>query len=102
MITATRYHDIAAGHRVFQHEGKCSRLHGHGYRIHFTLAGDKDKIGRVLDFSVIKTTLCMWLETEWDHRTLLFERDPWARMLAKIDPSIVVLPINPTDRKSVV
>jgi 6-pyruvoyl-tetrahydropterin synthase len=32
MITATRYHEIDAGHRVVGQGGKCEHLHGHRYR----------------------------------------------------------------------
>jgi 6-pyruvoyl-tetrahydropterin synthase len=34
------------------------------------------RVGRVIDFSVIKTLLCDWLEDNWDHRFLLWEQDP--------------------------
>jgi 6-pyruvoyltetrahydropterin/6-carboxytetrahydropterin synthase len=96
MITADRYHDISCGHRVYQHESKCAHLHGHNYRIHFVIEGGLDSIGRVLDFSVIKSHLCMWLEENWDHKTLLWENDPWAKLLPEIDPTIVIVPFNPT------
>lgn len=84
----TRYHDISAGHRVFGHENKCSALHGHNYRIHFTCAsvpGGLDTIGRVIDFGVIKSKLCMWLEDNWDHKMLLWERDPLCRVLRNLE-----------------
>lgn len=97
MITANRYHDISVGHRVFGHESKCAHLHGHNYRVHFTIAGELDDIGRVLDFSVIKEKLCMWLEEQWDHKFLIWEDDPWQVVLAQIDPKGVVwVPFNPT------
>lgn len=103
MITVTRYHDFSAGHRVFGHESKCSMLHGHNYRVHFTCkAGENfvalDEIGRVIDFSMIKSLLCAWLEDNWDHKTLLWERDPWTKLLPNaVGPeSIVVVPFNPT------
>ena len=95
--TATREHEIACGHRVWQHESKCSHLHGHNYL--FTLhceADGLDAVGRVIDFSVIKSTLCAWLEREWDHRFLVFESDELAPLLRQIDPSVVVVPFNPT------
>lgn len=99
-ITASRYHDFCAGHRVFGHESKCAHLHGHNYRVHFTvrLPGDAlDGIGRVLDFSVIRTLLCDWLEKEWDHKFLLWERDTDANVLRAIDPrGVVLVPFNPT------
>lgn len=87
----TRHHDFSCGHRVVGHEGKCRLLHGHNYRAHFTcqvaprVRGDSartlatpgglDDVGRVIDFSVIKSRLCAWLEDHWDHRTLLWSAD---------------------------
>lgn len=136
MYTVERYHDFSCGHRVVGHESKCAWLHGHNYRITFTCAPIKkegrkfigqgerspdglDQVGRVIDFSIIKSTLCEWLEQNWDHKTLLWEQDP---LLANIqgvadgfnasrdpnkmpDPnhhivkfidSFVVVPFNPT------
>ena len=76
-IKAARYHDISAGHRVVGHENKCRWLHGHNYRIHFYCEADAlDKVGRVIDFGVIKSRLCMWLEDNWDHKMLLWGADP--------------------------
>lgn len=110
-ITATRYHDISAGHRVTGHESKCRHLHGHNYRIHFTLTHEHgtDAIGRVLDFSVIKEKLCMWLEKHWDHKFLAWEHDDVMRELHRainnhgsieerevFNQSIVWVPFNPT------
>lgn len=99
-ITVSRYHDISCGHRVVGHEGKCRYLHGHNYRVHFTCegegAGNLDHLGRVIDFSVIKSVLCWWLEDNWDHRFLVWERDPLLADLRKIDGSVVCLPFNPT------
>lgn len=80
-VDAERYHDFSCGHRVVGHESKCALLHGHNYRVYFTIEPikDLDKVGRVLDFSVIKSLLCEWLETYWDHRFLAYERDPLLR-----------------------
>jgi 6-pyruvoyltetrahydropterin/6-carboxytetrahydropterin synthase len=97
MITANRYHDISCGHRVVGHEGKCRHLHGHNYRIHFVCgSAELDMVGRVIDFSVIKAKLCMWLEDVWDHKMLIWRDDPLLPELQKIDPSVVVVPFNPT------
>ena len=105
MITAERYHDISCGHRVFGHESKCAHLHGHNYRIYFTLKGDEtpenqmglDKVGRVLDFSWIKEKLCMWLEDAWDHKMLIWAKDPWYDALYQLDrKGLVEVPFNPT------
>lgn len=76
-ITAYRYHDISCGHRVVGHESRCKHLHGHNYRMHFYCeAPALDELGRVIDFGVIKSTLCEWLEQTWDHKTLLWKKDP--------------------------
>ncbi len=96
--TATRYHDLSVGHRVFRHESKCAHLHGHNYRIHFTVQADKlDPLGRVLDFGDIKRLLCEWLEVTWDHRFLLWNEDPLADDLVAMDPQgVILVPFNPT------
>lgn len=105
MFYVERYHDISAGHRVCGHESKCAHLHGHNYRVYFTVGVDAtirfeerlDDIGRVVDFSVVKTLLCEWLEREWDHKFLLWENDPLSEGLLTVDPEgIVLVPFNPT------
>lgn len=102
MVTAERYHDISCGHRVVGHESKCRHLHGHNYRIHFTVRKIDfdcpfDEIGRVLDFSMIKEHLCQWVENNWDHKTLIWEKDPKLDELVKLFPdSICVTTFNPT------
>lgn len=112
---AERYHDISCGHRVSGHESKCAHLHGHNYRIHFICEAPLDALGRVLDFSAMKARLCMWLESEWDHRFLYWENDPIMTELLEKFPrlkpdsndrelrdwnasvsSFVRLPFNPT------
>ena len=90
----TRYHDFSAGHRVVGHENKCALLHGHNYRIHFTCQSTQlDDVGRVIDFSVIKSLLCEWLEKNWDHKMLLWDGD---ELMVEIENIVETLP--PEDR----
>jgi len=98
MITITRYHDISTGHRVYGHESKCAHVHGHNYRIHFTCSAQElDDVGRVIDFSVVKEKLCMWVENHWDHKMLLWYKDPLSKSISNLDPSgVVVTTFNPT------
>lgn len=97
MWEAHRYHDISTGHRVYKHENKCGHAHGHNYRVHFHCAGNLDSVGRVIDFSVIKDRLCIWLEDNWDHKFLLWENDPWIETFKDIDPAgLVIVNFNPT------
>lgn len=79
MHTIKVTHSIDAGHRVLGHEkpdgspGKCSRLHGHTYGFDVVIGGSVlDATGFVVDFGLIKGVL-----DEWDHRLLLWERDPF-------------------------
>jgi len=97
-IQAERYHDICAGHRVVGQGGKCENLHGHNYRFHFTIEAVTciDSVGRVLDFSVIKAVLCEWLEENWDHKMIMWAKDPMFSYVYDIDQSTVSVPFNPT------
>lgn len=98
-IQAERYHDISCGHRVYGHESKCAHLHGHNYRFHFTIESDSglDEVGRVMDFSVIKSVLCQWLEDNWDHKMLIWKEDPISEALIKVDyHGIHLVDFNPT------
>jgi 6-pyruvoyltetrahydropterin/6-carboxytetrahydropterin synthase len=97
-ISAYRYHDISCGHRVYGHEGACANLHGHNYRVHFFCEAEQlDDLGRVIDFSVIKSKLCVWLDLNWDHKMLLWEKDPVQHTLKRAqEKGIVLLPFNPT------
>jgi 6-pyruvoyltetrahydropterin/6-carboxytetrahydropterin synthase len=95
----TRTHEIAAGHRVCGHEGKCKHLHGHAYRFDLTCEAESaelDELGRVIDFAVIKSRLCEWLEENLDHRMILWVHDPLLPALRDLDPAVVALPLNPT------
>jgi len=96
--TISRYHDFSAGHRVTGHESKCAHLHGHNYRVTFHCsAPELDDLGRVIDFSVVKTRLCEWLEFHWDHRLLLWRGDPQAEYIRALDPKgVVLVDFNPT------
>lgn len=109
--TAERYHDISCGHRVHNQGSKCEWLHGHNYRIHFTCVadeGDLDSVGRVIDFSDMKSRLCMWLEDNWDHKFIAWDQDPLIKAMVeaahyystgtedRLLQSIVWVPFNPT------
>lgn len=110
-VTASREHTICVGHRVVGQGGKCEKLHGHNYTITFTARGVQDaidRVGRVVDFSVLKSELCQWLEENWDHKTLIWDQDPWldespgslghlSRHWANHDEmGIIMVPFNPT------
>lgn len=97
----TRRVEFDAGHRVLGHEGKCATPHGHRYVAELTVsAGALDSLGRVIDFSVIKTLVGGWIDANWDHTMILHPDDPLLQHRELIGPrSPYVIPrtdANPT------
>lgn len=79
VITCTRKLEWDALHRVPGHEGKCRAFHGHRYVAELTCsAPELDKVGRVIDFGLLKSIVGTWIDDRWDHTALLMEgdRDP--------------------------
>jgi 6-pyruvoyltetrahydropterin/6-carboxytetrahydropterin synthase len=90
---------FCAGHRLYQHGGKCEHFHGHNYVADFFVAGDQqDAVGRVIDFADLKARTKGWLDENWDHSFLISCHDDNARkVLEQVQPSrFYVLPYNPT------
>lgn len=82
MIYAERFHDFSCAHRAVLDTGPCNNIHGHNYRVHFGVINNAGMVkSRVFDFSLIKTLFCQWLEDNWDHRFLIWEKDPvWVEL----------------------
>lgn len=112
MITCTRRIQFCAGHRVMGHENKCAHLHGHNYVVMVTAQGADwkvstdseglDRIGRVVDFAVLKHRLGGWIEDNWDHGFILHtdDADAWEAvrvfMASGVDQKTYAMPDNPT------
>ncbi|MBQ7739364.1 MAG: 6-carboxytetrahydropterin synthase [Desulfovibrionaceae bacterium] len=99
MITVTKKHTISSAHRLYDYNGQCERLHGHNYQIVITLtAPSLNHLGMIIDFADIKSILIRSLEEIWDHKTLLYEKDPLCDKLAQIldDGSVHPCSFNPT------
>ncbi len=90
---------FCAGHRLFQHGGKCEHFHGHNYVAEFFVTGDEvDAVGRVLDFSDLKARTKGWIDENWDHSFLVFDKDQNAiDALELVRPKrLFKMPYNPT------
>ena len=99
MITCTRRIEFDAAHRVMEHESKCKHLHGHRYVIEATFRAEKlDTLGRVIDFGAVKTVLGDWVDTHWDHNTILHDKDRTLgdAVAQQTQQEIAYLPVNPT------
>ena len=103
MLSCTRRLQWCMGHRVHGHENKCGHLHGHNYVGFFTAnAGDLDPQGRVIDFAALKQEIGGWIDENWDHGFVLWEKDPAAE-LVRACPDVpggrqktYLTPYNPT------
>ncbi len=94
---------FCAGHRLHGHEGRCAYFHGHNYRVDIEVVADGggsevDAVGRVVDFSLIKSRMLGWLDQHWDHAFLIFEDDANALAAVRlVEPTkYFVMPWNPT------
>lgn len=77
MHVITRKFEWDAAHKVLNHESKCKNMHGHRYVAEISVASsDLDSLGRVIDFSQIKDLFGNWIDSYWDHNTILNQADP--------------------------
>lgn len=101
MQSAVRKIHFCYGHRVMNHESKCATLHGHNgvIWIHATPVNTLDALGRVIDFSVLKSVIGGWVEDNWDHTMIVFKEDTKTIQLLKEAPAakpIFIMDRNPT------
>ncbi len=69
---------FSAAHRVCHgYQGKCRHLHGHNYDLSLTFRSTKlNQYGFVIDFDDITQFFDGWVQTHWDHCTLISDDDP--------------------------
>ncbi|MEX1100123.1 MAG: 6-carboxytetrahydropterin synthase [Bacteriovoracaceae bacterium] len=76
MIECSCHIDFCCAHRILGHDGKCANLHGHNYDLLLYAKGERlDELGRVIDFSALKKEIKDWIDNNWDHNLLVFEKD---------------------------
>ena len=74
--SSKRFGPITTGHRQWRDTGHCSFVHGYGRYVRLTFeAFFLDERGWVMDFGDLKDVKS-WIESEWDHRTLIAADDP--------------------------
>jgi 6-pyruvoyltetrahydropterin/6-carboxytetrahydropterin synthase len=62
--------EFSAAHNLRGYKGKCEELHGHNWKVEIMARSRKlDKLGMVLDFTIVKSELKKVLE-ELDHKYL--------------------------------
>lgn len=88
-------HSTSTAHIVTGHPGKCNSLHGHNYN--FTIgvtSSDLNELGMVVDFSILKKSVALILDNMYDHKTIIYEKDPRAATLKELGAELVNY--NPT------
>ena len=82
MLTCTKQFRFCAGHRLLNHDGPCAHLHGHNYLVEVTAAAPLlNDLGMVVDFQVLKDTIGLWIDCNWDHGFLFNQGDAQVRDL---------------------
>ena len=70
---------FCGAHFLRGYKGKCESMHGHNYRVEFSIIGPElNEIGMLCDFVEIRNALKEILDT-WDH-TVLNEVEPFGNM----------------------
>ena len=93
----TKVIEFSYGHRLLEHDGKCRHLHGHNGLAEIDLdAQALDKMGMVIDFSVVNEVVKTWIDDNLDHRTLLRQDDPLTPLLQQAGEPLFTMDENPT------
>ena len=97
MYSVTREIHFSYGHRLVGHSGKCRHVHGHNGRVAIEAAGEKlDALNMVVDFSEISKTIGRWIDENFDHVLILWEKDPLVAVMQEKKEKILIVPENPT------
>lgn len=75
-----------AAHTLLWHPGKCSRPHGHSYRLEVTVEGEPDDRGVVMDFADLKRAVTTSVLDRVDHNDLngIIDNPTAERVIAQI------------------
>jgi len=93
----TKTIDFCYGHRLLDYNGKCAHLHGHNGLLEVDVESDGlDNLGMVVDFTRIRDVVKTWVDTNLDHKMLLWRRDPVVPGLQQLEEPLFLMDENPT------
>jgi len=91
--------DIAVGHRLSKHKGKCKSIHGHNLTILVGVRSENlDKNDMVIDFGDLKQYVTHFLEM-WDHSLLLNECDKYLVRYVPVGTETEFFEFDPTSER---
>jgi 6-pyruvoyltetrahydropterin/6-carboxytetrahydropterin synthase len=97
MYKVTKEMHFCYGHRLMQYEGKCRVPHGHNAKVAIDLMAEAlDPLGMVIDFTDIKRVIQGWIDSTMDHRMVLRQDDPLAKLLQEMGEPCLIVKQNPT------
>ena len=89
--------NLAYGHRLLNHKGKCKNLHGHNAVVEVTLKAETlNHEKMVMDFTALGTAVKAWLDLNLDHKVILSKKDPLLKILRKENQACFETALNPT------
>lgn len=97
MFRVTKEIWFCYGHRLLNYDGKCAHLHGHNGKAVITVeAASLDRLGMVVDFSLLKRVVGAWIDETLDHTMILHRDDPVAPLLKQAGERFLLVDVNPT------
>jgi 6-pyruvoyltetrahydropterin/6-carboxytetrahydropterin synthase len=86
-----------AAHRMVKnYNGKCNNNHGHSWTVTLFIEGNKlDDKDMLIDFNETKK-LGKWIDDNFDHASILWEKDPFVKYLQKEGHRVFVTKKSPT------
>ena len=69
-IQIGKHFEFEASHRLVEHKGKCSRLHGHRYELEVKVEGEINANGWICDFGTLDKLINELVIEKLDHQHL--------------------------------
>lgn len=107
-IRVTKIFEFEAAHALDCHDGKCSNIHGHSYKLYVTVLGKPNhlkgnpKDGMVIDFSDIKHIVKSMVVGPFDHALILENDSPYLTEELKERQKLILYDIQPTAENMII
>lgn len=107
-IRVTKIFEFEAAHALDCHDGKCSNIHGHSYKLHVTVIGKPNrskgdaKDGMVIDFSDIKFIVKSMVVNPFDHALVLEKDSPYLTDELKQRQKLILYDLQPTAENMII
>lgn len=107
-IRVTKVFEFEAAHALDCHDGKCSNIHGHSYKLHVTVLGQPihqkgaAKDGMVIDFSDIKSVVKSVVVNPFDHALILEKDSPYLSEELRQRQKLILYDVQPTAENMVI